>query len=664
MINWETYRDKVMGGWAGKSLGGTVGAFEGTKRITHFRVPDLLPEGMIPNDDLDIQLVWLDVLLEKGVGLESGDLMQAWIERYPFHYGEYAYGKRNARRDVAPPVSGAYGNEYYRTGMGCPIRSEVWGMIAPGTPELAARYAYLDGVLDHEGESVWAEQFLAAMEALAFVENDIPALLEAGLRYAPRTSRLYGAVADARAGYEAGLPWEETWRMLVARYGHPDCTYAPFNLGIIAMALLYGAGDMERTLTIAVNSGWDVDCTCSTTAALLGILHGYQNFPCYRELAGGPVRTMAQLKHPMDTLERVTEYTLRAAATLAEAGKLALGLDIPAELPRVPGFAPEPALRLEPEYRGDPAVIAGAEKRMGLLVTNQGDELLRGRLELTGPEGFAIALTGAELTLPPRGEARVAVSLQAPDTGVLWDHNRFVARFVGERAAAERKFGVCGAPTALVLGPYFDCYEDWQGYAPLPESRYKTTPTQRILLPERDEEWGNHRVDIDKPYCREDFSDPEAVRRAFRAGLPLPVYGDNLDLSRAFGFAGPCCAYCLLEVVAEEERALDCFLGSSDPYMLWLNGERLAAQREHRFWFCNNDVFPVRLHPGANQLVIKLARTGGGNRTTLVFRERPGLPGYDSMPFAQGLGFATPRAMGWSGPGWPESREASDLLMN
>ena len=93
-ITYETYFDKVRGGWTGKCLGGTIGCFEGTKQITNLNIYDLLPEKMVANDDLDIQLIWMDVLLVKGINFTSEQLMQAWIDQYDYNFGEYARKKK------------------------------------------------------------------------------------------------------------------------------------------------------------------------------------------------------------------------------------------------------------------------------------------------------------------------------------------------------------------------------------------------------------------------------------------------------------------------------------------------------------------------------------------------------------------------------------------
>ena len=173
-ISYEKFLDKVHGGWYGKCLGGAAGApVEGVKKLipvndfTEIFNPDL------PNDDLDLQLLWLDVLEEKGPLINSCDLADAWVKKCWYPFSEYGYFLKNYMRGIKPPYSGILNNSFFMEGMGCPIRSEIWGMISAGNPCLAAEYAYMDATLDHGGNSVYAEQFLAAIESLAFFETDI-----------------------------------------------------------------------------------------------------------------------------------------------------------------------------------------------------------------------------------------------------------------------------------------------------------------------------------------------------------------------------------------------------------------------------------------------------------------------------------------------------------
>ena len=62
-ISYDDYLDKILGGWIGKSIGGTVGArFEGNKNWIEIDPETMFPEKLPPNDDLDLQVLWLKVL--------------------------------------------------------------------------------------------------------------------------------------------------------------------------------------------------------------------------------------------------------------------------------------------------------------------------------------------------------------------------------------------------------------------------------------------------------------------------------------------------------------------------------------------------------------------------------------------------------------------------
>ncbi len=168
-LNGKLYRDKVRGCWLGKNCGATLGGplEEGYGREELFDVwwyPEL-KEGGAPNDDLEMQLIWLKALEEVGTGLSAADLAQYWLDCVGYNWHEYGLSKTNLRLGLRPPVSGAY-NNWFADCMGCPIRSEIWACIAPGAPRLAVRYAYQDAICDHAGgESVYGEFFNTAIES-------------------------------------------------------------------------------------------------------------------------------------------------------------------------------------------------------------------------------------------------------------------------------------------------------------------------------------------------------------------------------------------------------------------------------------------------------------------------------------------------------------------
>lgn len=276
-IDYEEMLDKVYGGWFGKCLGGAAGSpVEGIKQeiciadFTEIYNPEL------PNDDLDLQLLWLSVLEEKGPHITSEDLADAWIKKCWYPFSEYGYFLKNYERNIKPPYTGIINNSFFKEGMGCPIRSEIWGMISAGNPKLAASYAYVDGCLDHAGDAIYAEQFLAVVESMAFVENRMTCLINMGLEYVPAGTRLYQCLSMVMKAFDRGCTLKEARKMVIREFSHMDFTNVVQNMGFIMIALLWGDGDMRKTVNIALQCGYDADCTCASAAAIVGMIQGYQ----------------------------------------------------------------------------------------------------------------------------------------------------------------------------------------------------------------------------------------------------------------------------------------------------------------------------------------------------------------------------------------------------
>ena len=207
-LDLDTYRDKVMGCWAGKNIGGILGApFEAVRKVIDidFYQQDLTA-GPPPNDDLDLQIVFLAAVERYGANVNASILGDYWLSYIIPNWVEYGTGKANMRAGFQPPLSG-YLDNVYKDSNGCWIRSELWACLAPGHPEIATRYAYEDAIVDHADEGMYAEIFTTALEIAAFVESDKNKLLEIGLSYIPETSLLYKAVSTAITCYNDKVPF-------------------------------------------------------------------------------------------------------------------------------------------------------------------------------------------------------------------------------------------------------------------------------------------------------------------------------------------------------------------------------------------------------------------------------------------------------------------------
>ncbi len=303
ILNRQKYMDKVRGCWMGKNIGGTLGApFEWRRQVNQvsFYTQELGGDPL-PNDDLDIQLLWLVALEEQGVEIDSHLLGEYWLLYVTPYWSEYGNAKINLRSGLLPPLSGSYCNPY-KDSCGAFIRSEIWACIAPGDPKRAARYAYEDAIIDHgDGEGTYAEVFCAALESAAFVVQDIPTLVDIGLSYIPSDCGVAGAVRLAMDCHRQGLSWLEARQRMLEQFrgsaflGSLHFVSAedqargfhegrlgwdvPSNIGMLLIGLLYGEGDFARTLCVAVNCGEDTDCTAATAGSIFGILRGVEAIP-------------------------------------------------------------------------------------------------------------------------------------------------------------------------------------------------------------------------------------------------------------------------------------------------------------------------------------------------------------------------------------------------
>jgi hypothetical protein len=71
-LKWDEFVDKVYGCWIGKCVAGTIGApYEGYKGIMNVEYTPSMIDNMLPNDDLDLQVLWLDVIEKKGTNFTS-----------------------------------------------------------------------------------------------------------------------------------------------------------------------------------------------------------------------------------------------------------------------------------------------------------------------------------------------------------------------------------------------------------------------------------------------------------------------------------------------------------------------------------------------------------------------------------------------------------------
>lgn len=316
----EVLRRKIHACWLGKAVGGTLGTpHEGKMALLDLNFYDPVPTGILPNDDLDLQLVWLHHLRRRQATRVTPELMaEAWREHVRFPFDEYAVCLRNQELGLTGSAVGAFDN-WFGECMGAAIRSEIWACIAPGEPERAAGFAWSDAVCDHCGEGVWAEVFFAALQSAAFVENDVNVLLDRAESLLPAKSRVRRVSADIRRWWALHQDVGAVRDLLISRYAEANFTDVKVNVGFTLLGWLAGEGDFGRSLCLTTNCGYDTDCTAATLGALLGILNPDGISAEWTNPIGSEIvysTPIIGIVAPA-TLEQLTEWTLELRSQLS-----------------------------------------------------------------------------------------------------------------------------------------------------------------------------------------------------------------------------------------------------------------------------------------------------------------------------------------------------------
>lgn len=430
VIDWKKYRDKVNGCWMGKAIGGTLGGpHEGRTLMTSFNFYYPVPGQALPNDDLDLQLVWLAMVEECGLPPKLTDLARWWMKalsRYPWN--EYGFCSRNLGRGLRPPVSGCFEN-YYVDEMGSPIRSEIWACLAPGDPQMAAEMAWHDSALDHAGgEGTNGEMFWAALQSAAFVENDIRKLIDVGLAMIPIHSLISRAVREAVLCHERGLTFQaarEAVRQGFQIGSRPQTCNAAANHGFSVLGLLYGNGFAD-TICRTVNCAFDTDCTGATVGATLGIMNGTDSIPAeWSDPIGDRIvlHKFTNLPGAPGTIAELTERTVALAKKGAELPGMRYSFGKKTTLPaglmehlvcndraiavraRDPQSAVDDsgAVSVTLHYGGAPVICKDIAKTVGVSLS-AGGRPVQGEIKLVAPGGWAV-----EAAEPLSGQTRFSL---------------------------------------------------------------------------------------------------------------------------------------------------------------------------------------------------------------------------------------------------------------
>ena len=619
-IDYQTYYDRILGGWIGKSLGGIIGApYECHKQFTPVGKEDLWPSQLYPNDDLDIQVVWLEALQEIGITPTARQLAEFWHKRCFYTCCEYGVFIDNLEHGIYPPLTGTWNNDFFNSSEGCPIRSEIWGFIAPGNPGLAMKYAGNDGSLDHGRISIELEQFLSAAASEAFFADDPVQLFERVCGLVPEDNagrKLFYGVRDLCEKYRDEY---ELWLNIVRKYGDADGTKALINNAFAMMALIRGGNDFKEIMRLCVQIGWDVDCSCATAGVIWGAIHGSKAFPQdFTGKMGKNLICACDIPHKYAAL---TDFAAETAAIGIEVARL---INPEIEITGAPEVVirplAAPAFSASYTYENnEPVLWSKKSNTVTIRVVNPFDTAFEGEIVFDIPPHIKADKRSARISIPAKSFADTALTvILKEDAEYMPELNlvHFAMKQQGGKTVFEDTFGFHGATQWDVYGPYWDMWDkEIFEVCPYRNEKFTSNPGN---LPE-------FACDATSCHVRPKFKyldEALLLTQDIPSALPFSVEkGDDVyERTDLYSFNGPQCCYLVREFKSDERIEDVQFVFDAEcPFECYLDGKRIQSRSTHSRRHSTYCILENIVLTGKKQrLVVKLASRIGNFKFSVV----------------------------------------------
>ena len=332
----DEYVDKMKAGWVGQMAGvGWGGPTEFKWKgaiIPADKMPVWKPEmiNQFNQDDIYVEMTFMRTLELYGLDVS---IRQAGIDfansGYMLWHANRA-GRDNLRNGIAPPDSGHPKFNNHADDIDYQIEADYSGLIAPGLPNVVIELGEKFGRLMNYGDGLYGGQFVGGMYAEAFFETDMTKIINAGLACVPHKSQFTECILDVMKWHmQNPNDWEKTWELIEAKYqDNPEyrkasCDKGDFNIdakinaAYIVMGMLYGEGDIDKTIIISTRCGQDSDCNPANSGGVLCTTIGFKKLPDKFKSALNPEGKFSHTPYTFPKLIEVSEQIVRQAVKRA-----------------------------------------------------------------------------------------------------------------------------------------------------------------------------------------------------------------------------------------------------------------------------------------------------------------------------------------------------------
>ncbi len=349
VISRAELRDRIAGAWLGQMVGNIYGLeYESNFIDEPGEAPFVFTtamnkmeevDGAFSDDDTDVEYIYLMMMEKYGIEPTYEQIRDTWM----YHIREGVWLSNRATLGLmnygfTPPFTGdsRYNPHWFQ--IDPQLINEIWSYTAPGMPGYAAGISEWAARITSDSWATSPTVVYGAMYSEAFFESDIETLIRHAKDRLPADDR-YRTVIDECIDLYHSNPddWRAARKYIADKYyvNEPEETRTIWNadlngaMGILA--LLYGNGDIGKTLMIGCGLGFDCDNQTATVCGLLGVINGAAAIPSdwsmpfshWKEHFNNRYVNVTRYGLPDTTIDDLVERTTEIAAKviLARGGK-------------------------------------------------------------------------------------------------------------------------------------------------------------------------------------------------------------------------------------------------------------------------------------------------------------------------------------------------------
>lgn len=254
------------------------------------------------DDDTDIEYMYQHLLHANRTSVLSPEqIREGWLRHIREEEENFLWVSNQTafdlmREGVLPPDTGHPRNNPNHMMIDAQLTTEIFGLLAPGRPDVALKMAHLPIRTSAYEDAAWISEFYVSMHSLAASSDSEKSMADRLISMAdasrvnlPDSSYAAAMYDFVKSHFRGGSTWEETRDAVYQRYqveqqdGYDltsknlycnGCFASGINFAASLVSLFYGKGDLRETIKIGALCGWDSDNPTATWGGLIGFMIG------------------------------------------------------------------------------------------------------------------------------------------------------------------------------------------------------------------------------------------------------------------------------------------------------------------------------------------------------------------------------------------------------